>query len=123
MLDTFNCTLNYLNTISGYHPPTTRSLPRPIATSPKKKPWLDSGASNAFYRLADLSPEMINVAHTPMSVVLPNNATMSTIATASSSLNDHTYAINVFDDSHPHHSLESVATFTNDMDGSVTLDK
>ena len=58
-----------------------------------------------------------------MTVILPNRATISTIATASSSLNDHPYAINVFDDSHFHHSLESVATFTNDMDGSVILDK
>ena len=66
---------------------------------------------------------MKNVAHTPMTVILPNRATVSTIATASSSVDDHPYAINVFDDFHLHHSLESVTTFTNDMNGSVTLDK
>ena len=33
-----------------------------------------------------------------------------------------TYSVNVFNNDHLHHSLESVATFTNDMDGSVTLD-
>ena len=58
-----------------------------------------------------------------MTVILPNRHTISTIATASSSLNNHPYAINVFEDSHLHHSLGSVATFTNDMDGSITLDK
>ena len=123
LFDTIICTFNYLNTIFGHQPPTTCSLPKPLVTTTKKKPWLDSGASNAFYRLTDLSPAIKNVAHTPMTVILPNRATISTIATASSSLNDHPYAINVFDDSHLHHSLESVATFTNDMDGSVTLDK
>ena len=63
------------------------------------------------------------IAHTPITVLLPNRATISPIATTTSSLDNHTYPVHVFDDSHLHHSLESVATFTNDMNGSVTLDK
>ena len=66
---------------------------------------------------------MPQIQHTPITVILPNSATISTISTATSSLDNHTYPVNVFDDSQLHHSLESVATFTNDMDGSVTLDK
>ena len=66
---------------------------------------------------------MIPIVHKPMTVILPNNATISSVSTASSSLNDYTYPVNVFSNSHLHHSLESVATFTNDMNGSVTLDK
>jgi len=58
-----------------------------------------------------------------MSVLLPNNAVISSIATASTSLGPHTYKINVFKDTDLHHSLESVATFTNDLDGSVTFTK
>ena len=58
-----------------------------------------------------------------MTVVLPNNTTISSVSTTSSSLDVHPYDINVFANSQLHHSLESVATFTNDINGSVTLDK
>ena len=58
-----------------------------------------------------------------MSVLLPNNAVISSISTASTSLGPHNYRINVFKDSDLHHSLESVATFTNDLNGSVTFTK
>ena len=63
------------------------------------------------------------IVHNPITVILPNHATISSVSTTSSSLNDYTYPVNVFKNDHLHHSLESVATFTNDIDGSVTLDK
>jgi hypothetical protein len=58
-----------------------------------------------------------------MSVLLPNNAVISSVSTASTSLGPHNYRINVFKDTDLHHSLESVATFANDLNGSVTFTK
>ena len=58
-----------------------------------------------------------------MTVKLPNSATISSVSTTSSSIDDYTYPVNVFSNSQLHHLLQSVATFTNDMNGSVTLDK
>ena len=40
-------------------------------------------------------------------------------STTSTSLGNHQYDVHVFNDDHLHQSLQSVATFTNDMNGSV----
>ena len=73
--------------------------------------------------LLALSPDMSLIPHVPMTVLLPNRDIITTIATASSSIDDPSYAINGFSDDHLHDSSESVATFTNDIKGSITLDK
>ena len=48
---------------------------------------------------------------------------ISSVATATTPVGDHTFPLHVFQDHDLHHSLQSVATFTNDLNGSVTFDK
>ena len=103
---------------------TTHSQPSisPPAYSP---PWLDRRASDNFYRYSDVfsSPSFSPSPHSPTDVILPNNTTISSVATASTSIGAHTFPVHVFNNPDLHHSLQSVATFTNDLDGSVLFDK
>lgn len=81
-------------------------------------PWLDSGATHAFYRASD-SPSPPSSSSRGLSVLLPNNDTITSTHQSTASLGSFKYPVNVFSDDDLHHSLESVATFTNDMRGSV----
>ena len=95
-----------------------------MSTTDPFLPWLDSGASNNFFRSTDVStPLFFPSPHSPIDVVLPNSATISSIATTHMRFGDHMLPISVFKDDNLHHSLQSIATFTNDLNGSVTLDK
>jgi hypothetical protein len=82
--------------------------------------WLDTAASDPFYRKSDALPPSFNpIAHFPLNVLLPNSSTLSSSATSSTTIGTHTFDVHLFDDDKLHHSLQSVATFTNDMGGSV----
>ena len=114
---------NLLNTTVDYSTTSTCGH-HPISTTDPSLPWLDSGASNNFFRSSDVStPPFSPSPHSPIDVVLPNSTTISSIATTNMRFGDHKFPISVFKDNHLHHSLQNIATFTNDLNGSVTLDK
>ena len=115
--------LKVLSNALKFNDPTAHNRPSySNLTNPSSLPWLDSGATNPFYRKSDI-PSPTTISHKPLSVLLPNNAIISSVSTASTSLGNHSYNVNVFNDNDLHHSLEAVATFTNDMHGSVLFNE
>ena len=90
-----------------------------LATS-STMPMLDTGATHSFYRDSDVCSTMFTpVPHVPLPVLLPNSSILNSTATAQTSFGGHTYSVNVFPDDKMAYSLESAATFTNEMKGSI----
>lgn len=101
--------------ITNSNPSSTYKFRLPIPAGLPS--WLDSGATHDFSEL--LTPDRCRHRLRCLSVLLPNNDTITYTHQFSATLGSFEYPANDYSDDDLHHSLEAVATFTNDMHGSV----